>query len=71
VFSINPFANRYLLISVVAAFALQMLAIYHPTLQFVLETEPLPLQTLLWIFLLSSTILLVEVEKYLRKFSQK
>ncbi|MEM3068436.1 MAG: HAD-IC family P-type ATPase [Nitrososphaerales archaeon] len=69
VFSINPFSNRFLLISIAAAFVAQILAIYHPALQFILRTEPIPLETFMWVLLVASSILMVEVEKHLRKKS--
>ncbi len=69
VFSINPFSNRLLLISIAAAFVAQILAIYHPALQFILRTEPIPLETFMWVLLVASSILMVEVEKHFRKKS--
>jgi Ca2+-transporting ATPase len=68
VFSINPLSNKFLFISVAAAFVAQMLAIYHPALNFVLQTEPIPFETFIWVLAASSSVLIVEVEKYLRRF---
>ncbi len=70
VFSMNPFGNRFLFISIAAAFTAQMLAIYYPALQFVLGTEPVSAETLLWVLLAASSLLTVEIEKYLRAFYQ-
>lgn len=68
VFSINPISNKFLFVSVAAAFSIHMLAIYNPTLQFVLRTEPLPVETLLWILLMASSLFIAETEKYFRRF---
>ncbi|MEM3383082.1 MAG: HAD-IC family P-type ATPase [Nitrososphaerales archaeon] len=71
VFSINPFSNKFLFISVVLAFLAQILAIYHPALQFILRTEPIPLETFMWVLLIASSIFMVEVEKHFRKISER
>jgi Ca2+-transporting ATPase len=67
IFSYNLFSNKFLLITVGVAFIFQLLAIYHPAMQFVLRTEPINVKTLFLVLLVSSSILIVEIEKYFRQ----
>jgi Ca2+-transporting ATPase len=67
IFSYNFFSNRFLLITVGVAFIAHLLAIYHPAMQFILRTEPINVKTLLLVLLVSSSILVVEIEKYFKQ----
>lgn len=72
VFRISPLGNRLLLAAVVAALGLQVLAVYWPPLQFILRTEPLSLQDWLAIVpVASSVLILVEIEKAVRRYRQR
>jgi len=53
-FKTNPFSNKFLILSVFFAFALQMLAIYHPFFQSFLKTTSLHPTDLIWLLLWSS-----------------
>ncbi|HVB96353.1 MAG TPA: HAD-IC family P-type ATPase [Chloroflexota bacterium] len=67
-FVTNPFSNPFLFLSVVAALALQALAVYWPPLQGVLRTVPLSYETWLVILPVALTVLLVvEFDKALRR----
>ena len=69
-FQMNPFTNPYLIMATAVVFSLQMLAVYHPTLQSILHTVPLSLQDWLLIVPVAFSIVLVEeVRKFFyRKF---
>ena len=45
VFAMNPFSNRFLFFSVIAALGLQVLAVYWPPLQYASRTVPLGADT--------------------------
>ena len=66
VFRIDPRTNRFLLIAVAAALALQVAAIYLPATQFVMRFEPFPTQLWLPIAAVASSVVVVnEVHKWL------
>lgn len=68
VFAMNPFSNRFLFFSVIAALGLQVLAVYWPPLQYALRTVPLGADT--WgvvIAVALSVLIVVEVDKWLRR----
>jgi Ca2+-transporting ATPase len=71
VFSNNPFTNKFLFLSIAGALIAQMAAIYHPALHFILGTEPISFETIGWIFLASSSILIIEGEKYIRRIRNR
>ena len=65
---INPFSNRFLLVSIVAALGLQILAVYWGPLQLILRTEPLTLENWLTIIPVAALVLVaVEVDKAIRR----
>ena len=53
-FKTNPFSNKFLTLSVLFAFSLQLLAIYNPFFQNFLKTTSLNLTDLAWLLLWSS-----------------
>lgn len=64
IFSYNPFANRYLTISILIGFILTIAAIYVPFLQHYFGTVTLPAEWLIGIFLFGMfNILLIELAK--------
>ncbi len=64
----NPLANRFLLVTIVAALGLHILAIYWGPLQFVLGTVPLSLETwLVMVAIAASVLLVVEIDKGIRR----
>lgn len=67
VFAMNPLSNRFLFLSVAAAFVAQLLVLYHPTLQFIFHTAPIPFQKLGWVLMIAASILFVETEKIVRR----
>jgi len=67
-FKTNPFSNKFLTFSVLFAFSLQILAIYHPFFQGFLKTTSLSLIDLFWLLLWSSCgFIFMEVYKRLKK----
>lgn len=64
----NPFSNPILFVSAAGALGLHVLALYLPPLQFVLRTEPIPLET--WaalIVIATSVVFVIEIEKLIRR----
>lgn len=62
--TMNPFSNRFLLIAMLAAFAVHVAALYLPPTQYLLRVEPIPLSTWPMIVAVAATILLaVELHK--------
>ena len=59
-FTSNPFKNPYLILATATVFSLQILAIYNPFLQSVLNTVPLSLNDWLLIVPVALSIVLVE-----------
>lgn len=67
-FKTNPFSNKFLTLSVLLAFGLQFLAIYHPFFQSFLKTTSLSVVDLVWLLLWSSCgFVFMEVYKKIRK----
>jgi len=65
-FTIGVTSNRYMLGAVLLTVLLQLLVIYHPLLNPIFKTQPLPMFDLGICFLLSSLVLVaVELEKWL------
>ncbi|MFO7594388.1 MAG: cation-translocating P-type ATPase [Pseudomonadota bacterium] len=65
-FSIGVFSNLYMLGAVLLMVVLQLMVIYHPLLNPIFKTQPLPLFDLGVCFALSSLVLVaVELEKWL------
>ncbi|MCX8084433.1 MAG: HAD-IC family P-type ATPase [Calditerrivibrio sp.] len=68
IFKIDPLSNKFLFFSLIAATLAQLAVIYLPQLQWIFRTEPLNCNDwLLLLFISSSVVILVEVDKYLRK----
>jgi Ca2+-transporting ATPase len=68
IFRINPLSNPFLFYSMIAAFFAQLAFIYAPPLQWVFRTEPLDGSEWLRILAVSSSIILVvEIDKWLRR----
>jgi P-type Ca2+ transporter type 2C len=68
VFTEGVFRNRYLILAIVLTVALQLLVIYWPPLQPLFRTVPLPLEEILWVTMVGSSIFFaVELEKWLRR----
>jgi Ca2+-transporting ATPase len=68
-FSMSPFSNRLLFVSIIAALSIHVVSLYWGPLQFVLRGEPLSLET--WgqmIPVAMSVVVVVEVEKALRRW---
>ncbi len=71
IFHINLFSNKYLLIAVVAAFGLQLAAIYTPFMREVLELTVLNLNDWLWIIGFGLiNVLFIELGKYIFIFKE-
>jgi Ca2+-transporting ATPase len=69
VFTVPVRDNPFLVIAVVAAFALHVGALYFPPTQFVLRVEPLDFDAWVRLALVASTVLVVvEVEKAIRRW---
>jgi P-type Ca2+ transporter type 2C len=68
IFQINPFSNKFLIGATFIVIALQMVAIYTPFFQKVLQTTPLSGREWFMIILVASSVLIVEE---LRKFAYK
>lgn len=71
IFKLNPFSNPLLIISQLLALLAQMSIIIIPSLNFLFETTPLNLSS--WIITIltgSSIILIIEIDKILRKREQ-
>ncbi len=67
-FTLNPFSNKLVFVSVISALALHVLALYFTPLQFVLRTEPLALET--WGVIIAaavSVLVVIEIEKLIRR----
>ncbi len=68
VFRIKVTSNPFLFVSMIAAFFAQLSVIYVPTLRWIFRTEPLNFSDWTIILFVSSTVILVvEVDKYLRR----
>lgn len=68
VFRMNPFGNRFLFFSMIAAFAAQLAFIYAPPLQWIFRTEPINMTDLMHIVTVAfSVVVVVEIDKWLRK----
>ena len=68
IFTINPFSNRYIILSLLIVFALQIAAVYLPFFQNLLHTTALSLTDWMIAFLLATSVIFVdEVRKLLRK----
>ena len=72
-FSVGLFSNKHLLGAVVLTFALQMATLYIPFLNPIFKTEPLSLNDLILVVVLSSVVFVaVEIEKvFKRRLSRK
>jgi Ca2+-transporting ATPase len=72
IFQINFFSNPWILYGLIASVLAQLASIYVPILQWVFKTEPLTFLEWMKIAAISLTvILLVEVDKGLRKMKSK
>lgn len=60
IFQMNPFSNKFLLVTTVVIVALQLLAIYTPLMNTLLKTVPLNLSDWLLIIPVAATIVLLE-----------
>jgi len=68
-FQINPLSNRLLLSSIAGALGLHVVALYWAPLQFVLNTEPLRVDTwLVMVAVAASVLLAVELDKTIRQW---
>jgi Ca2+-transporting ATPase len=65
IFKMNPWSNKWLIAGTIAAFAFQLLAVYHPFFQKFLRTTALDLSEWLVIVSFAASIVLVEE---MRKF---
>ncbi|MDP3955496.1 MAG: cation-translocating P-type ATPase C-terminal domain-containing protein, partial [bacterium] len=66
IFRMNPLSNKFMIIGTLAAFACQLLAVYHPFFQKFLHTTALDLSEWLIIISFAASIILVEeIRKYL------
>lgn len=66
IFAKNIFSNKYLIVAVIFGFAFQLVAIYHPFFQKVLQTVPLDLYDWSLIaFICAVEVVLIEGIKYL------
>lgn len=67
VFTLNPFANPFLLIAALSALLIHASALYLPWTQFVLRVEPIEFEA--WtriVFVALSVIVLVEIHKFIQ-----
>lgn len=70
IFEMNPFSNPYLFVSLILAFSAQLSALYLPAMQNIFGMVPLSLSDWILIFYVaSSVIVVVELDKALRKAS--
>jgi P-type Ca2+ transporter type 2C len=68
IFTMNPFSNIYLLLSVIVTVGLQVFIIYNPFCQKVFDLAPLSMSQILWVFVLSSApIWVIEIKKAFEK----
>lgn len=68
VFRLNPLGNPFLFYSMIAAFLAQLAVIYVPLLQWIFRTEPISGGEWLQILMVaSSVIVVVEIDKFLRR----
>lgn len=63
------FSNKLLLLSVVVSLSLQMLAIYHPFFQKILQTEPLRIVD--WMSMLGASAFAITILEIWKKFHKK
>ncbi len=71
IFRINLLSNPFLFFSMVAAFFAQLSVIYVPALQWVFRTEPIaPYEWLQILIVTSSIVIVVEMDKWLRRKNQ-
>lgn len=63
------FSNKLLLLSVVVSLSMQMLAIYHPFFQKILETRPLGIVD--WMSMLGASVLAISLLEIWKKFRKK
>ncbi|MEJ2071431.1 MAG: cation transporting ATPase C-terminal domain-containing protein, partial [Syntrophobacterales bacterium] len=69
IFRLNPFTNPLLVYALLASTFAQLAVIYAPPLQWVFRTVPLtPFEWVLVIGISSSVILVVEMDKWLRRW---
>jgi calcium-translocating P-type ATPase len=67
-FRMSPFGNPFLFVSVVAALAIHVSALYLPPTQFILRVEPIALDAWVRIFIVASTLLVaMEAHKAVRR----
>lgn len=67
-FRMSPVSNPFLFVSVVAALAIHVAALYLPPTQFILRVEPITLEAWVRIFLVASTLLVaMETHKAVRR----
>lgn len=72
IFQINPFSNRFLLFSLLAATIAQISVVYIDQLRWVFRTEAITFGEWIKIIMISlSVIVIVEIDKYIRKNLQK
>lgn len=72
IFKMNPFSNRYLILAIFIVVLLQILAVYNPVMQQILNTKPLELRE--WFILLPiafSVVVVEEIRKLLYRWGMK
>lgn len=72
IFRINLLSNPFLFVSLIAAVFAQLAVLYVPALQWVFRTVPLTASEWREVLLVSATVVLVvEIDKWLRRRSEK
>lgn len=69
IFKMDPFSNKFLLVSLLVVFCLQFLAIYNPFLQKILHTTELSLKE--WLLVISVSLLVILFEELRKYFYRK
>jgi Ca2+-transporting ATPase len=68
VFEMNPLGNPFLFVSMIGAFFAHLAVLYVPPLQYVFRTVPLtPQQWLLIAVISTSVLIVVELDKFIRR----
>jgi len=72
IFRLNPFSNKFLMVSTLTVIVLQLLAVYNPFMQQILKTTALDVSDWLKIIPVAASIIIVEeLRKYIYRYATK
>lgn len=72
IFRLNPFSNKFLMVSTLTVIALQLFAVYNPFMQGILKTTALDVSDWLKIIPVAASIIIVEeLRKYIYRYATK